>query len=162
MGATKPAAIRRAARIADGLIGPAPWVRETYVEALRDAGKDWRHPRILSFFPWRFTSEDPKRDWDLLKPYALYQLREYAAWNIAAGDPSLGQPPKDYADLESRGIYFIGNPEEMIANIRQAFEQAPFERLWNMAVWPGADLGMATRSMELFATEVMPALRDLQ
>ena len=72
-----------------------------------------------------------------------------------------GEPPKDYADLEARNLYFVGSPEEIVHNIRQQYAEAPFERHFCWAMWPGVDVATATRSMKLFAEKVIPDLRDL-
>jgi alkanesulfonate monooxygenase SsuD/methylene tetrahydromethanopterin reductase-like flavin-dependent oxidoreductase (luciferase family) len=160
-GATTAPAIRRAARLGDGLLGGGPQGRQQYVEALREYGKDWEHPHIASSGRWIFTSQDPERDWAALRPHALYQLQNYASWFRAAGQPAFGDPPVDYADLESRGLYLVGTPEQIAEDIRRAHEAAPFERHFYWAVIPGAPVEMAARSAELFAKEVMPRLRAL-
>lgn len=160
-GATQGEAIRRAARLGDGLLGGGPRGRQAYVEALREYGKDWEHPRIASAGRWIFVSNDPEADWERIRPHALYQLQQYAAWFKAAGQPAFGDPPADYADLESRGLYLCARPDVIAADIRRAYEAAPFERHYYWAVIPGVPIEMAMRSAELFAREVIPLLRDL-
>ena len=159
-GATGGEAVRRAARLGDGLLGGGP-ARADYVDHLRSYGKDWEHPAVASTGQWLFCSEDPDRDWEVLKPHALYQLQNYARWFSAAGQPAFGDPPVNAADLESRGLYLCGTPSDIIASIRAAHEAAPFDRHFFWAIWPGVDPDMATRSIELFAERVIPALRDL-
>ena len=95
-------------------------------------------------------------------PHALYQLQNYAAWFKAAGQPAFGDPPVDVADLESRGLHLCGTPDQIVASIRASHEAAPFDRHYFWAIWPGVDVAMANRSIELFAREVIPALRDLE
>ncbi|HJN91237.1 MAG TPA: LLM class flavin-dependent oxidoreductase, partial [Dehalococcoidia bacterium] len=102
-GATVRKAIDRAARLGDGLLGGGPGGRQFYIDALRQHSKDWQHPHIASNGQWIFCSDDPERDWEILKPHALYQLQNYAKWFSDAGQPAFGDPPSDYADLESRG-----------------------------------------------------------
>jgi alkanesulfonate monooxygenase SsuD/methylene tetrahydromethanopterin reductase-like flavin-dependent oxidoreductase (luciferase family) len=160
-GATQGEAIRRAARLGDGLLGGGPNGRSAYIEALREYGKDWEHPRIASGGRWIFVSEDPEADWERIKPHALYQLQNYASWFKAAGQPAFGDPPVDYADLESRNQYLVARPDEIAASIRQAWEAAPFERHYVWAVIPGVPVAMAAKSVELFAREVIPQLRSL-
>ena len=103
----------------------------------------------------------PERDWAMLRPHALYQLQNYASWFKAAGQPAFGDPPVDYADLERRGLYLCATPEQIVASIRSAYDAAPFDRHYFWAIWPGVDPAMATRSIELFARTVIPALRHL-
>jgi hypothetical protein len=108
-----------------------------------------------------FCSDDPAGDWKLLAPHALYSVQHYARWFKAGGMPVFGDPPIDVAELESRGLCLCGTPDDLEAFIRAAHEQAPFERHRFWAIWPGVDPAMATRSLELFAREVIPRLRDL-
>ena len=159
-GATGGEALRRAARQGDGLLGGGA-TRSAYVEHLREYGKDHEHPAIASTSQWLFCSDDPERDWATLRPHALYQLQNYASWFKAAGQPAFGDPPVDYADLERRGLYLCATPEQVIASIRSAYDAAPFDRHYFWAIWPGVDPAMATRSIELFARTVIPALRHL-
>jgi probable F420-dependent oxidoreductase len=160
-GATAGEALRRAARLGQGLLGGGP-SREEYLRHVRECGKDPASVTIATAGQWIFCSEDPARDWDMLKAHALYQLQNYAAWFKAAGQPAFGDPPVDIADLESRGLYLCGTPDQIVASIRQAHEAAPFDRHFFWAIWPGVDVAMANRSIELFAREVIPQLRDLE
>jgi alkanesulfonate monooxygenase SsuD/methylene tetrahydromethanopterin reductase-like flavin-dependent oxidoreductase (luciferase family) len=160
-GAMKGAAMHRAARLGTGLLGGGPARYAAYIAALKEVGKDHEHPRIAAGSRWFFCSENPKQDWERLKPHALYQLRNYASWFKKGGQPVFGEPPKDYADLEARNLYFVGSPEEIVHNIRQQYAEAPFERHFCWAMWPGVDVATATRSMKLFAEKVIPDLRDL-
>jgi alkanesulfonate monooxygenase SsuD/methylene tetrahydromethanopterin reductase-like flavin-dependent oxidoreductase (luciferase family) len=139
LGATQGEAIRRAARQGQGLLGGGPTARRQYLAALADYGKTDRDAHIASGGRFLFCSQDPKRDWDLLKPHALYQLQNYARWFKAAGQPVFGDPPANYAELEARGVYLCGTPEQIIQAIRDAHEQAPFERHFFWAIWPGVD-----------------------
>jgi probable F420-dependent oxidoreductase len=160
-GAVQGEAIRRAARLGDGLLAGGRGRYEAYVAALREAGKPYEHPHIAGGHPLLFCSEEPQRDWDRLKPHALYQLRHYATWFKEAGQPVFGEPPQDYADLERRQLYLVGTPEELIASIRQQYATAPFERYFFWAIWPGVDVATANRSVRLFAEKVIPELRSL-
>jgi alkanesulfonate monooxygenase SsuD/methylene tetrahydromethanopterin reductase-like flavin-dependent oxidoreductase (luciferase family) len=160
-GATQGEAIRRAARQGNGLLGGGPTARRQYLAALADYGKTDRDAHIASGGRFLFCSQDPERDWELLKPHALYQLQNYARWFKAAGQPVFGDPPANFAELEARGVYLCGTPEQIIQATRDAHEQAPFERHFFWAIWPGVDPAMATSSIELFAREVIPSLRNL-
>lgn len=160
-GATQGEAIRRAARLGDGLLGGGPAGRQAYVEALREYGKDWQNPHVATNGRWIFTSNDPEADWERIKPHALYQHQNYASWFKAAGQPAFGDPPVDYADMESRNLYLCATPDVIAQSIRETYEAAPFERHFYWAVIPGVDPEMAMRSCELFAREVIPQLRDL-
>jgi alkanesulfonate monooxygenase SsuD/methylene tetrahydromethanopterin reductase-like flavin-dependent oxidoreductase (luciferase family) len=158
LGAVQGEALRRAARLGDGLLGG--WSGE-YIAALKEYGNDWEHPHIASTGRWLYCTEDPERDWERLKPHALYQLQNYASWFRAAGQPAFGDPPVDYDDLESRGLYLCGTPDQIIEHITELHAAAPFERHFYWAIWPGMDVETANRGVSLFAERVIPALRHL-
>jgi alkanesulfonate monooxygenase SsuD/methylene tetrahydromethanopterin reductase-like flavin-dependent oxidoreductase (luciferase family) len=160
LGATQGEALRRAARIGDGLLGGGP-SRAEYLTALAEYGKDTARPRIASTGRWLYCSKDPERDWQRLRPHALYQLQNYATWFRAAGQPAFGDPPVDYDDLESRGLYLCGTPDQIIEHITELYESFPFERHFYWAAWPGMDIETSSRGVKLFADEVIPALRHL-
>ncbi len=162
MGAFQGEAIQRAARLGDGLQGGGP-SRRQYVEALASYGKDASDPHIVSSpgAGFMFCSEDPARDWEIIKPHVLYSVQNYARWFKSAGMPVLGDPPADADELQARGLCLCGTPDQIEAAIRAAHEQAPFERHRFWAILPGLEPTVATRSIELFAREVIPRLRDL-
>ncbi len=96
-----------------------------------------------------------------MSEHALYQIRLYASWFSEAGESIFGEPPKDIPDLEARGIYRVGTPEEIAELIKNEFLAAPYERYFFFPIWPGVDVDMANSSLRLFAEEVVPLLRDL-
>lgn len=161
IGATQGEAIRRVARLGDGLLGGGVRARAAYVEALQAYGKDAANPHIAAAGRWIFCTPEPARDWAILRDHAFYQLRNYATWFSEAGQPAFGEPPADLPDLESRGLYCVATPEEIIDVLRAEHAAAPFERHYFWAIWPGVDVTMATASLRLFAERVIPALRDL-
>ena len=161
VGAHMGPAIRRAARLGDGLLGGGPAGRAAYIDALAEYGKDADNPRIASSGRFIFCSKEPAKDWKKLAEHALYQNRLYASWFTAAGESIFGKPPKDIAELESRGLYQVGTPVEIAEIIRQEYMAAPFERHFFFPIWPGVEVDMANSSIRLFAEEVMPLLADL-
>ncbi|HEX6511141.1 MAG TPA: LLM class flavin-dependent oxidoreductase [Chloroflexota bacterium] len=69
-------------------------------------------------------------------------------------------PDPDY--LIDRNLVFVGSPATVARRIREAAEEGMFDTLlgeFNFGTMPEEDL---QRSIRLFGTEVMPALRDLQ
>ena len=105
MGAFQGEAIQRAARLGDGLQGGGP-SRRQYVEALASYGKDASDPHIVSSpcAGFMFCSEDPARDWEIIKPHVLYSVQNYARWFKSAGMPVFGDPPADADELQARGL----------------------------------------------------------
>lgn len=161
IGAHVEAAIRRAARLGDGLLGGGPVGRAAYIKALTELGKDAEHPHIASTGRFIFCSREPQKDWAKLSEHALYQMQRYANWFSSAGETIFGKPPRDVAELEARGMYRVGTPEEIAEIIRSEYTAAPYERYFFFPIWPGVDVEMANRSVRLFAEEVIPLLHDL-
>ena len=161
VGAHMGEAIRRAARLGDGLLGGGPEGRANYVAALREHGKDADNPRIASAGRFIFCSREPAKDWAKLSQHALYQMQLYASWFSAAGETIFGTPPKDLPELEARGIYRVGTPDEIAEIVRQEHAAAPYERHFFFPIWPGVDVEMASSSIRLFAEEVIPQLEAL-
>jgi alkanesulfonate monooxygenase SsuD/methylene tetrahydromethanopterin reductase-like flavin-dependent oxidoreductase (luciferase family) len=163
IGAVQGEALQRAARLGDGLLSGDSQQRDKYLAALDLYGKpeEAAGPRIASSGESIFCSDDPERDWARLAPHALYQTQRYAAWFRDAGQPIFGDPPVDVADLVSRGLYFVGTPQQVADRIRSAYERAPFDRYVYWAIWPGVPVDAASRSVQLFAEKVIPLLRDL-
>lgn len=170
-GATQGEALRRTARLGDGLLhtnAAPPDAPFRYADALREYGKNWQQPRVATL-RFVFTSDDPERDWDRLKAHALYQERAYAswyaedpAWQKGSGAAAFGaNSPTTYDDLKRLNHYFVGTPDQVIAEIKAFYDVAPFERFLFTPVWPGADPALGARSIQLFADKVMPALRHL-
>ena len=80
---------------------------------------------------------------------------------LASGQPAFGEPPKDLPDLESRGLYCVAKPDELVDVIRAEHGLAPFERYYFWAIWPGVEVAVANRSVRLFAERVIPELSNL-
>lgn len=161
IGATQGEAIRRAARLGDGLLGGGAEARAAYVKALAEVGKDADNPHIAAAGRWIFCTREPARAWETLREHAFYQLRNYAKWFSEAGQPAFGDPPVDLPDLESRGQYCVATPDELVDVLKQEHAAAPFERHFFWAIWPGVDPEYANASVKLFAEEVIPELKDL-
>ena len=170
-GATQGEALRRAARLGDGLlhtIAAPPDAPARFVQHLKEYGKDWRNPHILNM-SLLFTSENPERDWQLLAPSALYHAQGYATWYAQDQNWQQGTTPATFGgsyphtieDVERLGHYLVATPDEIIQHIKALYAQYPFEAFLYTAVWPGIDPEVHARSHQLFAEEVAPALRDL-
>lgn len=159
IGGESRAAIRRAARLGCHLL-PSPSeefdVVAVYRQALREYGRDPAHFHIKSF-QTMFCSEDPARAWAELKPHFLYQHNLYRRWYREAGDSDA----TDASDAKalSRESYFVGTPDGCAEAIRAAQRKLDTDEFVFWAGPPGYPLESATRSLELFAREVIPRFR---
>jgi len=159
VGALGPAAVRRAARYADGIIAGPEQVAQ-FAEALAAEGRNGDRARVALGLPWLYVTDDPERAWRELYPHLSYQINGYQRWFSEAGQPIFGtEPYADLEDLQARGPYLVGTPEQVREALAQLFAQAPAERYFWWAIPPGLPPREAVRSMELFARQVMPHFR---
>ena len=82
VGGFTPAAIRRAARYADGYIGTGPLTEfyKQYVTALHTLGKPTTNLQLAGGFFWLIPSTDPEKTWHEAAEHVLYQVNGYAEW----------------------------------------------------------------------------------
>jgi probable F420-dependent oxidoreductase len=159
-------AVRRAGRLADGYVADAArHDAQRYValaeESARNAGRD---PDSLALVLFRNAFVQHEGDaWETVAGGVAHQLGAYDAWDAGADTPeddSLTIAPPDRTDL--RKATTAGTPEEVLHGLKEIL--APFSgRSVHLLVrlhYPGMDLDTASRALELFATEVMPALRE--
>jgi alkanesulfonate monooxygenase SsuD/methylene tetrahydromethanopterin reductase-like flavin-dependent oxidoreductase (luciferase family) len=126
---------------------------ETYVAALAAAGHDPGEFRVAGN-PTIYVTDNPERGRQELEPHLLYQLGLYSEW-FAAGGPKLAAPVDLDHEIE-RGRIVIGTPEQVIERIEALRARCPFDELYFWARLPGLAPELSKRSLELFATHVLP------
>jgi probable F420-dependent oxidoreductase len=166
LGGMEERAVRRAGRLGDGYIrsrGSLDGAREALAWAesgAREAGKD---PSAMPFaqlhnaFVW--TDGDA---WEVVREGAAHHIGVYSGWAEGSDTPGRGfwTSPPDEETL--RRITPAGRPDDVIAALRpwvQAFGDRHEFHLIVRLHYPGMDLDTAARCMELFAEDVMPALK---
>ncbi len=125
----------------------------TYREALAAAGHDPADFQV-AINPTIYVTEDPERGWDEVSEHLLYQYNRYREWFAAGGAEPAATATS--ADELPRDRYLIGTPAQVIAGIEALRERRPFDRLFFWARPPGLRLEQSTRSLELFAEQVLP------
>jgi probable F420-dependent oxidoreductase len=159
-------AIKRAGRIGDGYISSRASierVRQAFAlatQARREAGR--AGAPIVAVLQNAFVTEDPERDWPLVRAGAGHQLGVYAGWR--AGTDTPGRPlevmPPPEADL--RATTAFGTPDDVIAYLTPLVEVCagyPEAHLVLRLHYPGMDAAPAARAIELLARRVAPVLR---
>ncbi len=160
-------ALRRAGRLADGYITDADSVEDVrpslalFDEGARGVGKDPRRlglALIQSAFPWRDGDA-----WEVVRDGVVQQLGCYGAWEAGADTPendALQPIPPDEETM--RKWTASGTPEQVAHALRplvEAFGDRGDLHLIVRLHYPGMDFRTASRATELFAEEVIPALR---
>jgi probable F420-dependent oxidoreductase len=159
-------AVIRAGRLADGYITDetgADEIRGNLALVDREATGVGRDPRSLSLvllqnaFAWR--DGDP---WPLIREGVVQQLGTYEAWGNDADTPGLDRlEPAVPSEDDLRLSTPAGTPEDVLAMLLPLV-RAVDDRGVHLVVrlhYPGMDLETAARAVELFAAEVLPALR---
>jgi alkanesulfonate monooxygenase SsuD/methylene tetrahydromethanopterin reductase-like flavin-dependent oxidoreductase (luciferase family) len=167
LGGYADKAVRRAGRLADGYVADAardhaPRYVALAEESARSAGRD---PDTLALVLFRNAFVQHEGDaWETIAGGVAHQIGTYDAWDAGADtreDDSLTLAPPDRADL--RKVTTAGTPEEVLHGLQEIL--APFSdhsdvHLLVRLHYPGMDLDTASRALELFAAEVLPALRE--
>jgi len=91
------------------------------------------------------------------------QLGAYSAWEEGHDTPERDELTPALADEgETRRWTFAGEPEKVVAALRSMVTKHADRDELHLVVrlhYPGMDLATAARATELFASDVMPALR---
>lgn len=160
-------AVLRAGRLADGYItdetGPDE-LRENL--ALIDEGATGvgRAPNevglvlLQNAFAWR--DGDP---WALIRDGVIQQLGSYEAWAAGADTPELDRlDPASLSDVDLRISTPSGTPAEVARSLARIVRDLG-DRDVHLVVrlhYPGMGIETAARAIELFAAEVLPALKQ--
>jgi probable F420-dependent oxidoreductase len=159
-------AVIRAGRLADGYItdetGPDE-VRgnlELVADGARGAGRDPDTMIVVllqNAFAWR--DGDP---WPLIRDGVVQQLGAYEAWGEGADTPEHDRLDPAVPSEEDLGLSTPAGPPDEVARTLLATIRAAGDRDVHLVVrlhYPGMDLETASRATELFAAEVIPALK---
>ena len=158
VGGASAAAARRAGRLgcsfAPDSFAPLD-VYRVYRETLLDYGHDPGTSRV-----WTnraiYVTEDPQAGWNEVKEHFLYVHNRYREWFAAAGDHSFSGEPLKVADALPRDLYLVGTPEQVVAEIEAMCRRFPFDGIYFWARPPGLAIERSSRSVELFARQVIP------
>jgi len=167
LGAHVEAAVRRAARAADGWMAGEPglegfevrlgWLRN---EAER-RGRPFDDLEVAGYWP-TFVREDGDA-WETVRPYHQYQEWKYDDAEAAKGRLGpLPMPPDldDETEAAIRAPMICGTSEEVVARIAALADLAgPRFHFIARLYYPGMDLEVMRESTRLFAERVVPAFR---
>jgi len=160
-------AVKRAGRIGDGYISSRASlerVAECFMLASAErAAAGHPGPPVVGVLQNGFVTEDPERDWPAVRAGAGHQLGVYSGWREGTDVP--GTPlrviPPDEESL--RPSLAFGTPDEVthyLLGLVDVLGAYPESHLVFRHHYPGMDGEVAARSIELFAQEVAPRLRE--
>lgn len=170
VGARGDRALDRAARMGCHLAGVSADHRLKYREALS------RHGRVpddysVSQMVLVYVADNKAQAWQEAARPVHHMLTLYRDWAAEAGDEnnddqaSRGIPtPAQMQSEQACSFYgepaFIGTPDFVYEGLRDLLQRSPCTHLVLMGVLPGAPVAGTRRSMELFAEQVMPRLKQ--
>jgi alkanesulfonate monooxygenase SsuD/methylene tetrahydromethanopterin reductase-like flavin-dependent oxidoreductase (luciferase family) len=167
IGGFVDAAIRRAGRIGDGYISSRAQperVAEGFrvaAEARAEAGHEG--PPVVALLQNAFVTEDPERDWPMVRDGIGHQLGVYAGWREGTDTPGvpLRVVPPDEDDI--RRTTAFGTPDEVLRSLEPLAETLgayPESHLILRLHYPGMEAAPAARAIDLLAEHVAPRLKE--
>jgi alkanesulfonate monooxygenase SsuD/methylene tetrahydromethanopterin reductase-like flavin-dependent oxidoreductase (luciferase family) len=164
VGARSDAALRRAAaagrhlQLADFDLDLCARDHATYTAALRAAGRDPADFEVAAVASV-FVDEDAGRAAAIAAPHMRYQQAQYQRWFAAAGDRTSADAGPTAGDDGLPPGCLAGTPAAVLEQILAARERVPFTHFSFWTLLPGMAAEAATRSLRLFAEQVLPGLR---
>jgi alkanesulfonate monooxygenase SsuD/methylene tetrahydromethanopterin reductase-like flavin-dependent oxidoreductase (luciferase family) len=133
-------------------------VYDAWANGLRELGEDVSAYQCVTRRSFCVT-DDPERAWAEIGSHVIYQTRAYDEWG-ASGLRTTTDTSAQIAE-RARRTWDIGSPEEVAAAIRAYHARMPFTQYIGFGVPPGTEPAAMNASLERFAREVIPLLRDL-
>ena len=167
IGGFVDSAIRRAGRIGDGYLSSRAQperVAQAFAMAAEERAKAGHEgPPIVGVLQNAFVTEDPERDWTMVRDGIGHQLGVYTGWR--AGTDVKGkrlevQPP-DEETIRDTTAY--GTPEDVVSYlspIAQTLASYPESHLVLRLHYPGMSAEPAARAIKLLGKEVAPRLKE--
>jgi hypothetical protein len=109
-------------------------------------------PRAAGFV---HVTEDPDRDWEVIKPYAWYDADTYRSWQTGTRS-QVATRATDADALRAEGIYRIVTPDGCL---ELAEELGPIGTITLHPLMCGMPIELGRASLELFRSDVLPKLR---
>ena len=164
VAASFPSTARRAGRAGVGLQRIDRHLIEPYLEGLVEGGHGveagW-----MSGPANVFLSDDPERDWPVVREHVAYQWDSYARLRAARSDEVF--TPIDPDEWRERGLskgamagFVLATPDEAATLIRTRFSGPPTRTVYLWGTLPGLPDELARRNVELICDALVPALAD--
>ncbi len=169
IGALSEPAVRRAGRIGDGFMA-TDVTAESFAEQVRWAREErersGRDPATLAIslhLPTFAFEGNPRRAWELVRPYHRYVSWKYEDMDGARSrlGPPVAPPPLPSGEEEAlRASILLGTPEEVAEQIAR-FRDAAGGDVHYIArlYWPGMDRALQREALDVFGERVAPLLR---
>jgi len=159
LGGGAEAVARRAARFADGFQPMSPTLWEAYFDELEKLGRPPARRTAPSRAPtFVHVTHTPERDWELVRPHALYEIQQYQAWGLTS--PAFQAAATSEEAL--RELHAVWTPDQARQIILRQQREWPDSIFSFAPILAGMDPEMAQSSLELLAEHVLPELHALR
>ncbi len=163
MGYQGPQGARRAGLLGEGLLSVNPALTEPYESALAEAGHSpARARRGGSVQAW--VTDDPERDWPVVKKHLAYQLDSYRRYMVEGTDQPIPRPVdpdrligKDPGKV--LGSFMYGTPEMVARGILDYIGDLAVEDVFLWGSLAGMPEPMVAQAIETICTKLAPLLR---
>jgi alkanesulfonate monooxygenase SsuD/methylene tetrahydromethanopterin reductase-like flavin-dependent oxidoreductase (luciferase family) len=165
LGCNGPWGARHAGLLGEGLLSAKPELAAPYIAGLVASGHS-RNEARMSGPVNLFLSEDPERDWSVVREYYAYIWNSYAR-GLAEGRGRPAPPPVDPDEWRTRGLagglrgMVIATPGDAACQLRQRFAGTPVETIFMWAWLPGIPADLVDRHVRLACTELSALLQPL-
>jgi probable F420-dependent oxidoreductase len=161
VGAFADPAIDRAVRLADGFLASTGGgaLADTYRRVRETLARHGRDDEDFPFFASGvvYVHEDPEQALADVAPAISYQRSRYAEWGTDRDRPR--PEPVRPEDLPWER-YLVGSPDEVAEGLIRLHQEAPYDHYCYWGRLPGITHEQALANARLFASEVMPKVRD--
>lgn len=158
IGAFAPAAVERAARIADGFMAIDKSTVPLYHEACERLGKPPAERRLNRTY-WTIIGEDPERAFAQAGPHWMYLFNEYIKRD---GYPHLevfDDPHKALAAAEADGLIMVADGPTAVEEFNAAIDAGAID-ITLLTLMPGEDLDAVAERLAYISSEVIPKVKE--
>jgi len=158
MGGFAPAAIRRAARLADGFLEFDIGTHKAYFEECDRLGKDKAQQRLNVTY-WAIIAEDPERAFAEAGHHWLHLLNQYIVRDAYAGrTPALTEPYDDPKKALADGLVMLADGPSAVKTFNADVDKGAID-INLVTMMPGEPVDQVTERLAYLNDKVIPYVK---
>jgi probable F420-dependent oxidoreductase len=161
IGGLSEPAVRRAARLGDGLLAAGRRAYQWYTDERARAGLPAGPLRIAGAHEWYFVDRQPQQLLERVAANLLLYHNTVAGFFATAGQPMPMGPaqPAGLDEILASGRYIFCTPDECVRRLTSYLREVPVSHFYLLGGLPGLPGEVARGWLELFARQVAPGVR---